>query len=324
MPFRPSFSRLVLIAVPVALMGLTAFFWTRPAPVEYNADIRPIFNNNCIACHGGVKQSGGFSVLFEEEAFRPTESGKLAIIPGEPEQSELIRRVKHSDPEERMPAEHDALAPEEIEKLNQWIADGAEWQTHWAYIKPDRTIEPPNTGKDWVINGIDGFILEGIREAGFKPAPETSKEKLIRRVSLDLTGMPPTLEEVQRFVEDESPDAYEKVVDRLLASPRYGERWASMWLDLARYGDSQGYQKDPKRIIWPYRDWLIMALNDGMPFDQFTIDQLAGDLLPNPTQKQILATAYHRNTMSNDEGGTDDEEFRVTAVLDRLNTTNGA
>ncbi|MFK7845464.1 MAG: PSD1 and planctomycete cytochrome C domain-containing protein [Rhodothermales bacterium] len=318
---HPRFRRLILIAAPVALLGLTAFFWTRPAPIEYNADIRPIFNNNCITCHGGVKQSGGFSVLFEEEAFRPAESGKLAIIPGEPEQSELIRRVKHNDPEERMPAEHDALSPEDIAKLDQWIADGAEWQTHWAYIKPDRTIEPPHIGNDWVINGIDGFILEGIKEAGFKPAPAASKEKLIRRVSLDLIGLPPTIEEVELFVADESPDAYEKVVDRLLDSPRYGEKWASMWLDLARYGDSQGYQKDPKRIIWPYRDWLIMALNDGMTFDQFTIEQLAGDLLPNPTQEQILATAYHRNTMSNDEGGTDDEEFRVTAVLDRLNTT---
>ncbi|MEM8485041.1 MAG: PSD1 and planctomycete cytochrome C domain-containing protein [Bacteroidota bacterium] len=316
-----SYRRLVPIVCLLALLGAAAFYWTQPAPVQYNADIRPIFNNKCIACHGGVKQSGGFSVLFEEEAFQPAESGELAIVRGKPDESELIRRVNHADPEERMPADHDALSNDEIEKLHDWIEAGAKWETHWAYIKPDRDIEPPNMGNDWVKNGIDGFTLETLRANDLKPAPQVSREKLIRRVTLDLTGLPPTLDAVASFTTDTNPDAYEKVVDALLASPRFGERWASMWLDLARYGDSQGYQKDPRRIIWAYRDWVITALNNNMPFDQFTIEQLAGDLLPDPTTDQILATAYHRNTMSNDEGGTDDEEFRVTAVLDRVNTT---
>ncbi len=249
------------------------------------------------------------------------ESGLHPIIPGDAEESELIRRVTHSDPEQRMPVDHDALSDKEIKKLRQWINEGAAWETHWAYIKPERDIEPPNLNHTWVSNGIDGFVLEKLNEEGLKPASEAEKEKLIRRVSLDLIGLPPTMDEVEAFLLDESAQAYEKVVDRLLDSPRYGERWASLWLDLARYGDSQGYQKDPRRNIWPYRDWLIMALNQDMPFDQFTIEQLAGDLLPEPTRDQLLATAYHRNTMSNDEGGTDDEEFRVAAVIDRVNTT---
>ncbi len=315
------YRRILLPAAILVLAGTAAFFWLQPPAVHYNADIRPIFNDKCIACHGGVKQSGGFSVLFEEEAFQPAKSGKLAIVRGNPEESELMRRVTHSDPEERMPADHDALSSEEIEKLATWIEDGAAWETHWAYIKPDPAIQPPNMDHAWVNNAIDGFTLETMRDHGFQPAPQVSREKLIRRVSLDLTGLPPTLDEVAQFVADSQPNAYENVVDRLLTSPRFGERWASMWLDLARYGDSQGYQKDPRRIIWAYRDWVITALNNNMPFDQFTIEQLAGDLLPNPTADQILATAYHRNTMSNDEGGTDDEEFRVTAVLDRVNTT---
>lgn len=313
--------RLLFSFVPLALIALIAFFWMRPEPVSYNAEIRPIVNNKCIACHGGVKKSAGFSMLFREEALQEVESGAYAIVPGHPENSELIRRITHPDPEERMPAEHDALSQEEIDLFRNWIKEGANWETHWAYIKPDRLVDPPNMNDGWVQNGIDGFALEKMREAGYKPAPEASKEKLIRRLTLDLIGLPPTLAEVEAFVADDSPDAYEQVIDRLLESPRFGERWASMWLDLARYGDSQGYQKDPKRTIWTYRDWLIMALNDNMPFDQFTIEQLAGDLLPEPTTEQLLATAYHRNTMSNDEGGTDDEEFRVAAVLDRVNTT---
>ena len=316
-----TFRRPILLGVPLILLGFTAFFWMRPAPVSYNADIRPIFNDKCIACHGGVKQSSGFSVLFREEALQPAKSGLHAIVPGNAEESELMRRITHTDPEERMPADHESLDDEEIRLLRKWIDEGAAWETHWAYIKPSRDLTPPNMNNSWVSNGIDGFVLEKMREAGVSPAPEATKEKLIRRVSLDLIGLPPTHEEVKNFVADDSPEAYEDVVDRLLASPHFGERWASMWLDLARYGDSQAYQKDPHRNIWPYRDWLIMALNAGMPFDQFTIEQLAGDLLENPTRDQLLATAYHRNTMSNDEGGTDDEEFRVTAVLDRINTT---
>ncbi len=312
--------RVILLSLP--LIALAAFAWWKPAPaVSYNADIRPIFNNKCIACHGGVKKSSGFSVLFREEAMQPAKSGELAIVPGHPEGSELIRRVKHQDPEERMPAEHDALSEEEIERLELWVEEGAEWETHWSYLAPDPDIEPPALRDQWITNGIDAFVLQRLRKEKLKPQPEARREVLLRRVSLDLIGLPPTLEEVQEYLKDDSPEAYEKAVDRLLASPRFGERWASMWLDLARYGDSQGYQKDPYRSIWAYRDWIIQALNADMPFDQFTIEQLAGDLLDDPTRDQILATAFHRNTMSNDEGGTDDEEFRVAAVLDRVNTT---
>ena len=313
---------LIRISLPLTLLLVAAFAWFRPKPaISYNHDVRPIVNNKCIACHGGVKKSSGFSLLFREEALQPAKSGELAIVPGEPQNSELIRRIKHTDPEERMPAEHDALSDDEIDRLERWIEEGAKWETHWSYLAPDPKIEVPESGDDWSVNGIDEFILQRLREEGLKPQPEARRESLLRRVSLDLIGLPPSLAEVDAFVNDTSPDAYEKVVDRLLTSPHYGERWTTMWLDLARYGDSQGYQKDPRRHIWAYRDWVIQALNDDMPFDRFTIEQLAGDLLENPTKNQILATAFHRNTMSNDEGGTDDEEFRVAAVLDRVNTT---
>ena len=304
------------------LLALAAFAWFRPAEdISYNEHIRPIFNKKCIACHGGVKKSSEFSLLFREEALQPAKSGELAIVPGNSKASELIRRIKLNDPEERMPAEHDPLPEEEIERLEQWIDEGARWETHWSYLNPDPAIEPPTTNNDWIVNGIDAFVLDRLRGEGLSPQPEARREVLIRRASLDLIGLPPTLEEITDFVEDTSPDAYEKVVDRLLASPRFGERWATMWMDLARYGDSQGYQKDPYRSIWAYRDWIIQAFNDDKSFDEFTIEQLAGDLLDEPTREQILATAFHRNTMSNDEGGTDDEEFRIAAVLDRVNTT---
>lgn len=311
----------VLACALAAGWGFTAITVPYTEPIAYNEDIRPIFNSKCIACHGGVKQSGGLSLLLREEALLPLESGAYAIVPGRPEESELIRRIAHDDPEERMPLDHPPLDDREIDRLEQWIAEGAQWETHWAYLKPEPTLHPPNERSDWVRNGIDAFILARLEEEGLSPSPEASRDVLIRRLSLDLIGLPPTLAEVQRFLDDTAPGAYERLVERLLASPHFGERWASMWMDLARYGDSQGYQKDPGRTIWPYRDWVINALNEDMPFDQFTIEQLAGDLLPDPDRRQLLATAFHRNTMSNDEGGTDDEEFRVAAVLDRVNTT---
>ena len=205
--------------------------------------------------------------------------------------------------------------------LQQWIAEGAAWETHWAYVKPLPLEPPAPRGAAWAVNGIDRFILDGLNQAGLKPAPEASCTTLMRRVALDLTGLPPVPEEVDAFCTDLSPDAYEKVVDQFLASPRFGERWAAMWLDLARYADSKGYEKDGPRTIWKYRDWVIDAFNRDLPFDQFTIEQLAGDLLPAPTEDQLIATAFHRNTMNNDEGGTDDEEFRMASVIDRTNTT---
>ncbi|MDN5205521.1 PSD1 and planctomycete cytochrome C domain-containing protein [Fulvivirgaceae bacterium BMA10] len=289
--------------------------------IDFNEDIRPILNAKCISCHGGVKKSGGFSVLFREEALAVTESGKPAIIPGQPENSEFIRRIRHTDPEQRMPMDAPPLEEKEIALLEKWITEGAKWKDHWAYVKPEPVTLPQVEDESWEQNEIDRFVLAKLEERNLTPNEEADCATLIRRLSLDLTGLPPTIEEISDFCQDTSQDAYEKVVDRLLRSPHFGERWASMWLDLARYADSKGYEKDGHREIWKYRDWVIDAFNKDLPFDQFTIDQLAGDLLPEPTKDQIIATAFHRNTMNNDEGGTDDEEFRVAAVLDRVSTT---
>lgn len=291
-------------------------------PISYNRDIRPIFNQKCLSCHGGVKQSGGFSLLFEEDAFAETESGKPAIVPGHPEQSELVRRLHLEDPEERMPYESDPLSSEEIRLIETWIAQGAKWEDHWAYLPPEKDIPVPTPQHEtWARNDIDRFILHRLEQDSLQPNPPEERARLLRRLSLDLIGLPPGPEAVTRFLADTSEAAYEQAVDSLLASPHFGERWASMWLDLARYADSKGYEKDLYRSIWKYRDWVIAAFNADMPFDQFTIEQLAGDLLPNPTEDQLIATAFHRNTMANDEGGTDNEEFRNYAVIDRVGTT---
>ncbi|HEY9489610.1 MAG TPA: DUF1549 domain-containing protein, partial [Chryseosolibacter sp.] len=287
-------------------------------------------NKHCISCHGGVKQNGGFSVLFREEAVDTTESGKYAIIPDDPGHSEMIRRIQSTDPEFRMPYKKEALSKEEIRVLILWIEQGAKWGDHWAYLPPKK-VEVPQSNhllssvgreeKPWAKNEIDHFIFEKLASKQLQPSPEAEKATLIRRVYLDLAGVPPTLEQAEKFFRDSSDLAYEKVVDELLASPRYGEKWASWWLDLARYADTKGYEADPSRIIWRYRDYVIKSFNEDKPFDQFTIEQLAGDMLPDPTDEQLIATAFHRNTMNNDEGGTDDEEFRIAAVIDRVSTT---
>ncbi|MFK7921973.1 MAG: DUF1549 domain-containing protein, partial [Bacteroidia bacterium] len=287
-----------------------------PQKINFNTQIRPILNEKCLNCHGGVKQNGGLGLRFRSEALKAAESGLAAIIPGDAKGSELIKRVRHSDPEQRMPLEQDPLTDEEANLLAKWIDEGAEWETHWAFVPPKTESTPSSADYP-----IDAYIGERLDQEGLDPAPKADKITLIRRLSLDLIGLPPSPEEVAAFVNDDDPQAFEHLVDRLLASPHFGERWAAMWLDLARYADSQGYQKDRFRSMWRYRDWVINAFNADMPFDQFTIEQLAGDLLPEPTAEQMIATAFHRNTMSNDEGGTDDEEFRVTAVIDRVNTT---
>lgn len=293
------------------------------AKVDFNTDVRPILNQHCLRCHGGVKASGGLSFLFEEEAFAATDSEQPAIVPGNASGSELIRRIKHQDLELRMPLDADPLSQHEIQILTTWINQGAKWAKHWAYIPPKSPSLPqPSTQADFPLNNeIDHFILARLNENELSPSPIADKTTLIRRLSLDIIGLPPTQQELEDFLNDDSPTATEKVIDRLLASPHFGERWAAMWMDLARYGDSQGYQKDPYRSIWRYRDWLIDAFNKDLPFDQFTVQQLAGDLMEEAAEEELLATAFHRNTMTNDEGGTDDEEFRVAAVIDRINTT---
>lgn len=298
--------------------------------IDYSHDVKPILNQRCISCHGGVKQSGEFSVLFEEEAFQPAESGIIPIIKGDAENSEFYKRLLSDDPDERMPYKEEALPPEEIEILKRWINEGAEWGEHWAFQPPKAVVVPNATlfaglfdwfSDKWGNNEIDNFIKEKLDENDLKPSARAAKNQLARRVALDLIGVPASEKLVADFVNNSEEDAYETFVDSLLTSPKFGEKWAGMWLDLARFSDSKGYERDDKRSIWRYRDYVIQAFNEDMPYSQFIIEQLAGDLLPNPTNNQLIATAFHRNTMNNDEGGTEDEEFRVAAVSDRVNTT---
>ncbi|MES2795403.1 MAG: DUF1549 domain-containing protein, partial [Bacteroidota bacterium] len=316
---------LLLISIPI--VGLISCMKWGQKEISYNEEIRPIFNKKCIVCHGGVRKNGNFSLLFREEALAKAKSGKYAIIPFESDKSELVKRLKSHDLEQRMPKDKEPLSSDEIAKIVKWIDQGAEWEDHWAYIKPDKSIKPPEAGKDWAENGIDNFIYDRLAKEGLKPSEEADKQDLFRRLNLDLVGLPPTFEATQQFINDKSANAYENQVDKLIQSPAFGERWAAMWLDLARYADSKGYEKDLDRSIWQYRDWVIKAFNNDMPFDQFTIQQLAGDLLPNDinnpktVESQLIATAFHRNTMANDEGGTNDEEFRNASIIDRVATT---
>ncbi|NND06395.1 MAG: DUF1553 domain-containing protein [Saprospiraceae bacterium] len=290
--------------------------------IDFNTQVRPILNKKCMTCHGGIRQKGGLSFLFRESALDSLTSGDFAIVPGSANKSTVIERINERDPELRMPPEGSPLDPNEISILTNWIKQGAQWQDHWAYVAPNPSLEPPELSEKKGKRDLDKFVLNRLRAEGLTLSEEASKPTLLRRVSLDLIGLPPPESLANKFLDDASEDAFENLVDSLLASLHFGERWASFWLDLARYADSQGYQKDNLRpTMWMYRDWVIDAFNQDMPFDSFTIYQLAGDLLTRPNEDQLLATAFHRNTMSNDEGGTDDEEFRVAAVLDRVNTT---
>ncbi len=293
--------------------------------VEFNRDIRPLLGRHCLACHGRDERhrEGGLRLDDRQSSLGEADSGEFAIVPGEPEASEMIRRLE-ADDSERMPPEDSAprLGEAEVSLLKQWIREGAPYATHWSFIKPQRPGLPEVSNPDWPHSPVDFFILAQLEAKAILPSSEADRYSLIRRLSLDLRGLPPTLAEVDQFVADGRPDAYERLVDTLLADPAFGERWARPWLDLARYADSSGYGSDPLRTnMWRYRDWVIDALNRNLPFDQFTIEQLAGDLLPDATTEQRLATAFHRNTMTNTEGGTDDEEFRVEAVKDRVDTT---
>ena len=294
-------------------------------PVDFQREIRPILSQNCFLCHGPDEneRKAGLRLDIREEALKPAKSKARAIVANSPDESELLKRVTHSDPDELMPPAKSGkkLSSKDIDLLRRWIAEGAPYASHWAYVKPARPPLPDVTHKDWVRNGLDYFIAKRLEAEKLEPSPEADKRALIRRVALDLTGLPPTPEEVEIFVSDSRPDAYERLVDRLLEKQAFGEHLARMWLDLARYADSAGYADDPLRSIWAYRDYVIKSFNDNKPFDQFTIEQMAGDLLPNATEEQKVATAFHRNTMTNSEGGTSDEEFRSVAVVDRVNTT---
>jgi hypothetical protein len=285
--------------------------------VEFQRDIRPILSNHCFKCHGPAMQEAGLRLDERERATR-----RKVIVPGKPADSKMIQRVLRED-DERMPPPEvgERLKPAQVELLKKWIAQGAEYAPHYAFIKPKQAPLPAVTDKSWPRNPIDHFILARLEKEGLKPSGEADRPTLIRRLSLDLLGLLPSPREVDEFVKDQASDAYEKLVDRLLASPHYGERQARHWLDLARYADSNGYTIDGKRAIWPWRDWVIAAFNKNMPFDQFTIEQLAGDMLPKASREQIIATGFHRNTSFNEEGGTNPEQFRVERTVDRTNTT---
>lgn len=315
-------TRLVCVAI-ACLIAAASPIRAAGQPVRFNQQIRPIFAKHCVACHGGVRQAGGLSFVYADNVFAGGDSGQPAVTPGDVESSYLIDRVTDPDAESRMPpAEHGPpLSQAEIELLKQWIGEGAIWEQPWAFMPPQSTPPPTVKNRTWCTKSLDRYVLARLEESGLSPSPAASRREWLRRVSFDLIGLPPSSEDVEEFVADTRPDAYERVVDRLLASPHFGERWASMWLDLARYADTTGFEHDPNRDIWPYRDWVIRAFNADLPYDQFTIKQLAGDLLESPTLEDRLATAFHRNTQTNSEGGTDDEEYRIAAVIDRVNTT---
>ena len=315
----------------IILVGIIAVFAfsTKKHIVDYSTDVKPILNKKCITCHGGVKKQGGFSVLFREEALGKTESGHPAIIPGDPDKSEMMKRLTSHDPEERMPYKEEPLHDEEIDILRRWIKQGAQWGEHWAYV-PVKSVSVPkpttffgliSRDNEWAKNEIDYFVAERQDEMNMNHTTEADKRTLFRRVSLDLIGMPAKEAWLQQYLSDKTGKGYEILVDSLLNAPQYGERWTSMWLDMARYADTKGYEADMSRNIWKYRDWLINAFNSDKPYNDFLTEQIAGDLLPDPTDAQYIATAFHRNSMTNDEGGTDNEEFRTAAVMDRVNTT---
>src|SRR5882762_3345166 len=321
-------SVLAILAVTVSLIWVgslrvfTRFWRATENRVDFSRDVRPIFNQNCVSCHGGVRQKNGVSFIFRGDALGKGKSGRQTIVPGNPDASELISRVTAKDPDLRMPFHGPALPPEQIALLRRWIKEGAQWSDYWAFVPPKLQPFPAVKHESWARQPLDRFVLARLERESLLPSAEADKSALLRRVSLDLTGLPPSEEELAAYLADNSPQAYDKVVDRLLSSPAYGERWASMWLDLARYADSMGYEADRRRPgVWAYRDWVVDAFNRNLPYDQFVIKQLAGDLLPNATFQDRIATSFHRQTPNNQEGGTDDEEFRLVAAMDRVATT---
>ncbi|MFN9850818.1 MAG: DUF1549 domain-containing protein, partial [Planctomycetota bacterium] len=328
----PDFARGLLAIIASVLPASVVSAETPDAKsLDFNRDIRPILSNRCFRCHGpdeNERQGGGKTGLRLDtpEGIAEDLGGHFAVVPGKPEQSELISRIKTQDASIVMPPPETGLKlnDAEIALLERWVRENAPYAIHWSYRVPQRPALPQLASeqeKNWAKVPLDHFILERLRREGLVPQPEADRFALIRRVALDVTGLPPSQEEINQFIEDDSGGAYEKMVDRFLAKESYGEHWARMWLDMARYADSSGYADDPPRTIWAYRDYVIGAFNRNLPFDQFTIEQLAGDLLPNPSADQLIATAFHRNTLTNNEGGTNDEEFRNVAVVDRVNTT---
>ncbi len=294
--------------------------------IEFNRDIRPILSDKCFTCHGPDAAHRKTKLRFDIESGAAVElrGGRHAIVPGDPEGSEMVRRISSNDKAVRMPPAYmgrERLSDHEIELLRNWVAQGAKWEPFWSFIPPQRSPIPAVKNGSWVKNPIDSFILNRLQREGLHPSPEADKRTLIRRVSLDLTGLPPTPRQVEEFVADQSPQAYERVVDRLLAGPQYAERMAYRWMEAARYGDTNGYQTDGPREMWRWRDWVIDAFARNMPYDEFTVDQIAGDLLPHATLDQQIATGFNRNHRTSGEGGIIPEEYRVEYVADRAQTT---
>ncbi len=308
----------VVVVASVLLYG--PFAQAQNASVDFNTDVMPVFAERCLACHGPDANQRKADLRLDLE-----DAAKAAVIvPGDADASELIRRVTSTDPDYRMPpseSNQEALSAREIAAIRTWIDAGAPWAKHWAYETIMRPPLPDGTSNNWARNEIDHFIQARLATAGLEPSPEASAETLVRRLSLDMTGLPPTLDMIDAFVADHSDKAYERMVDRLLASPDFGEQMARDWLDGARYADTNGYQNDFKRNMWPWRDWVIQAFNANMPYDQFAVEQLAGDLLPNATDAQRIATGFNRNNRANTEGGSIEEEWRIENLVDRVETT---
>jgi hypothetical protein len=312
-------------------------FTAAAADVSFNRDVRPILTENCYNCHGPDASSRKANLRLDgaDYSTRPAKSGAVAVVPGKPDESELVKRIFTTDHDDQMPpAEtHRVLSPEQKETLRRWIEQGAKYEGHWAFVKPVRPRVPelsaqsaqkkPGSAEHRELSTpVDHFIRKELERHALPPSPRADNHTLARRAALDLTGLPPETEVLAAFLADTSPDAWPRYVDKLLATPHYGERWARLWMDIARYADSAGYGSDPLRLnMWPWRDWVIRAFNDNLPYDKFTLYQLAGDLLPDATTEQVVATGFHRNTMTNTEGGTDDEEWRVAAVKDRAAVT---
>ena len=320
------FERLQLVSLAFVGMQLMSGLGsvTGAEPVDFNRDIRPLLSDTCFACHGpDAKQRQADLRLDTEDGAKAIIDGRRIIAPGKPQLSELVKRVSSLDPEVQMPPPdfEKRLTPQQIQTIRQWVAQGAKWSGHWSFEAPTRPKLPDVKNATWIRNAIDAYVLARLEREGLKPSAEASKETLIRRVTLDLTGLPPMPDEVEAYLKDRAPDAYERMVDRLLNSPRYGEHMAVRWLDAARYADTSGYQSDGPRYMWRWRDWVIEAYNAGKPFDEFTVEQLAGDLLPTPTLDQLIATGFNRNHRGNAEGGIVPEEYAVEYVVDRVDTT---
>ena len=318
--------RAALQLLGLTLFGMNGLHADESAGVDFSREILPVLSDNCFECHGpdGAKRKAGLRLDQHEGALKELESGAKGVVPGDIDASAIVGRILSSDPDERMPPPETGknLTESQIEAIKRWIAAGAEWEGHWAFQPPEKPREPAAVSGWGSINPVDLFIHDALREKKLSPEPEADKETLIRRLALDLTGLPPTVEEVDAFLADSSDRAYENLVDRLLRSNRYGEHMARHWLDAARYADTHGLHLDNERSIWPYRDWVIESFNRNQPFDEFTVEQLAGDLLPDPTLEQRVATGFNRCNVTTSEGGSIDAEYYVRYAVDRVETTS--